>query len=1110
MKQSKLKLMALACMALGGLHTAGAQTVHLPYFCGFETEAERDGWVIDNGTNANQWVMGEATAMRGTHSLYISPDGGATAGVTSSPGVSVVYKEFELPTGTYEVAFDWKSQGGGADTLLVAWVDDPEDPGLSLAPNVNGNFPLSIRGYEKLRLAGSTSWQHTTLSVRVRSNERGMLVFMFGKKTNIDLLVNPGACIDNVQIGSTGGCARPTDITVETEPASLRLAWRGEADSYNLAYKDTRGDVWTTVQGITDTTYTIQSPAAGVYTFWLNSVCGTDTTSWSVYQYVVVTDAAKNCINYIDLHSDAVHTYYGKYTNPKEEEGIVDFGEEDYKQTRHAVNILPDRYDPNTGYQLRTIPEGELASIRLGNAEVNYQAENITYDYVVDSASSILLMKYAVLLQNAHLSDLDVQSRFQLDILDEWGNVIDDCASIEFYPSNAQEWTLYVPPGMSATDGECVLWKDWTDIGVDVSAYAGEKIQISLTTYDCNGGMHYGYAYFTLNCVPKTISGLTCGEAPDSISAPEGFLYEWYHVTDMDSRDDTISTARTLYINPNDTSTYICRVISPEDSACYFEMQAIVAPRFPKAEASATLVQEDCQNKVQFENLSYIYTENGKINEQLQSFYWDFGELGTSEEMNPLVVYDEPGTYSYSLHVAMEGGCEDEWTGTVDIPRIGDVTDTIPVWICREEGYYEYNGRYLTTEGFHDFHYTSPAGCDSLVVIDLHFHEAFDEVRTDTVCFGESVEFQGGTYDRTGVYTETYTASTGCDSTYTLDLTVLPEVVFSATATPALEGNDGAITIDAYPDGFAYYTLNGVENAPLEGLVAGDYELTVYVQHGTVLCERTETVTVASTCLVLDVEDGPYETCADAPEVLVPYTIQDGVMNVYDVAFDEAARQAGFEDAAAIAATADSWFVLPMPQVSAPAYVRPGHYAATITFPGQPCDTAVVVPFSILYPSSILSQRWENVLFVQNADYNGGYDFSAYQWYKGGEAIEGATASYLHVPEGLDTSAEYSVALTRSDDGVTVPTCPVTPRVVDGVTLTLQQNVVPEGGEVRLTSDRTGTATLYDVSGQLVSRHALEAGDNVLPAPGSAGYYLLRVVLDNGRPQTYHLQVVNN
>ena len=91
---------------------------------------------------------------------------------------------------------------------------------------------------------------------------------------------------------------------------------------------------------------------------------------------------------------------------------------------------------------------------------------------------------------------------------------------------------------------------------------------------------------------------------------------------------------------------------------------------------------------------------------------------------------------------------------------------------------------------------------------------------------------------------------------------------------------------------------------------------------------------------------------------------------------------------------------------------------------------------------------------------------------------------------------------------MTALTCPVTPYAVESVTLTLQSNVVPEGGEVHMTSDRAGTATLYDVSGQLVSRYPLETGANVLQAPGSAGYYLLRVQLDSGQVETYHLQVV--
>ena len=68
-----------------------------------------------------------------------------------------------------------------------------------------------------------------------------------------------------------------------------------------------------------------------------------------------------------------------------------------------------------------------------------------------------------------------------------------------------------------------------------------------------------------------------------------------------------------------------------------------------------------------------------------------------------MVVYDEPGTYSYSLHVAMEGGCEDEWTGTVDIPPHRRCDGHHPRVDMPGRGYYEYNGRYPTTEGFHQF-----------------------------------------------------------------------------------------------------------------------------------------------------------------------------------------------------------------------------------------------------------------------------------------------------------------------------------------------------------------------------------------------------------------------
>ena len=44
------------------------------------------------------------------------------------------------------------------------------------------------------------------------------------------------------------------------------------------------------------------------------------------------------------------------------------------------------------------------------------------------------------------------------------------------------------------------------------------------------------------------------------------------------------------------------------------------------------------------------------------------------------------------------------------------------------------------------------------------------------VCFGESYEWNGQTYDETGKYTQTFPAANGADSIVTLNLTVLPEV----------------------------------------------------------------------------------------------------------------------------------------------------------------------------------------------------------------------------------------------------------------------------------------------------------------------------------------------
>jgi hypothetical protein len=95
-----------------------------------------------------------------------------------------------------------------------------------------------------------------------------------------------------------------------------------------------------------------------------------------------------------------------------------------------------------------------------------------------------------------------------------------------------------------------------------------------------------------------------------------------------------------------------------------------------------------------------------------------------------------------------------------------------------------------------------------------------------------------------------------------------------------------------------------------------------------------------------------------------------------------------------------------------------------LSFGESSCGTSSeTLPLEIYYSNAILAQRWGDVLAVTNENYNGGYEFVAYQWFKNGVLIEGATSSILYVEEGLDLTARYSVLLTRKSDNLSLMTC---------------------------------------------------------------------------------------
>lgn len=120
--------------------------------------------------------------------------------------------------------------------------------------------------------------------------------------------------------------------------------------------------------------------------------------------------------------------------------------------------------------------------------------------------------------------------------------------------------------------------------------------------------------------------------------------------------------------------------------------------------------------------------------------------------------------------------------------------------------------------------------------------------------------------------------------------------------------------------------------------------------------------------------------------------------------------------------------------------IRPGYYSVNLAFHDSLYGThpsilnwSDTLMLTIRYADTILAQRWDDILAVRNADYNGGYEFIAYQWYKNGEPLlladtltrTDTTSVLKFLDEEMDLDAEYQVLLTRAGDSLQVMTCPI-------------------------------------------------------------------------------------
>ncbi|MES2873181.1 MAG: gliding motility-associated C-terminal domain-containing protein [Bacteroidota bacterium] len=192
-------------------------------------------------------------------------------------------------------------------------------------------------------------------------------------------------------------------------------------------------------------------------------------------------------------------------------------------------------------------PNGSNYVLKLGNSTGGHGAEQVSYtlDVPANVNSYSIIFNYAVVLQNPNHQPHE-QPKFNVQIIDETTSNTTSCGSFEFVAGGS------LPGFQPSKIMSSVLFKPWSPVLLNLTAYLGHRIRLEFTTNDCTFNAHFGYVYLdvTENCSYPVTGNVTCpGTEPIVLKALAGFNeYEW---TDTKT-GELLGTADSLIL-PADT-----------------------------------------------------------------------------------------------------------------------------------------------------------------------------------------------------------------------------------------------------------------------------------------------------------------------------------------------------------------------------------------------------------------------------------------------------------------------------------------------------------------------------------------------------------------------------
>ncbi|MDR2824405.1 MAG: hypothetical protein LBB41_04310 [Prevotellaceae bacterium] len=1068
--------------------TANAQPVsvsQLPYSCSFEDPAENAAWTLSNRPAVStKWVFGEAAQRVGRWGMYVSDDNGASASyIENTPNgyCIVASREFSLPSGTYDLAFDWKVAGRQGDAFRVAWVPVSKNISSTSLGGVFWNSDIDPYAVGDV-FFNSPSW-HTsyfTVTVPAGNTENYKLVFVW-KALGAGNPVNPGACIDHVQLGiaaSATDCWRkPFGITAENsaDDQGLDISWNGSTVAgvtYDLIYFLEGSSRPDTIQGINGTSVTIpySNMSNGRYTFMVRIICPDGTSIWVYLSGVKVLDMSKITINPIacpgvTFDEDAFVEFENKYIRPK----CKGIGKEyTIHPTISATGVsiagyvaLPILFDPP--FEIGPDPR---ATKVFGGPGVPDDSWSAPFDLP-------FLFCFFESIYNQAIVGANGQITFDIDK--------------PAYQPGTNPYIFNDQPNIPSTEFNPMLG----GYGVMNSIFG---VYEDIDPSKCTG-------------IEGAYAGVM-GEAPCRT-----FCVSFKDIPLFGNNSQKNSYQMVFYEGTNIIDVYV------EHRACCSTTNQGVG--------IIGVINEDGSDGIAAPGRN-VHDPQWTVTTDAQREGWRFVPISTPTyditwyegqgfdgrqlgKADTLAVDQVDGIEYVTLRMQYRS-CNGEYVDVADTARIEwSPVDTVlvnntTVKICEGESYI--NGYFnVSEEGYYTHILKNMYGCDSLLLaLDLKIQKTSSKVDTVGICYGETYTYRGQDFTKSGVYTfiDRYSV-THCDSLRdTLYVNVIPPITFTIHKEDALMGpNTGSITVTDLPNG-CYYTINGVLNAPTTNLSAGTYIIIAYDDE--MGCQSMpQTIEIFSECLSVQVDYGIPDVCADSAEIKIPFTVTSGLTQEYSLIFDYKAKAAGFEDVLNFPITV-SKNVLSYIDLKMPDTIIPGNYQVTVKFIDYGCSgeeeeigTLDIVKFSILYPSSIVQQKWNDVLAVFNQDYNGGYSFSGFQWYENGVELTGETGSYYYLGGNgavfNDTLNYYQIALRRVGETEYIISCPIRTIHHDEFAVSLRPTIVSFNQPVTiLFGTRRLTIKIWDTMGNMRNTAALRGGNAQMLMPPQAGVYLVEMM----------------